>query len=215
MSPAFLADKAFQPFSQENPHSSGVGLGLSIVRQIIETNGGKIEVSSDHSSGTKIQVKLSLIRPETTQIALPHRIEYLSWLPRLKDRKVCILHRAEMNQDAVDEPQNTEGLAKFTRALSTTLIDHLKMDVVQTSKWEGNNVDLVICPEPSFKYLSSIRHQRADARAAKAAVTIFVALDALEAATLRSDVRVQSKESVVEIISQPSVPLSSPLHYIR
>jgi hypothetical protein len=36
-------------------------------------------------------------------------------------------------------------------------------------------------------------------------VTIFVALDALEAATLRSDVRVQSKESVVEIMTQPSV----------
>jgi hypothetical protein len=214
MSPAFLADKAFQPFSQENPYSSGVGLGLSIVRQIIETNGGKIEISSDHSSGTKIQVKLSLIRPETTQIALPQRTEYLSWLPRLKGRKVCILHRAEMDQDIVDEPQNTEGLAKFTRALSTTLANHLKMDVVQTSEWEGNNADLVICPEPSFQYLSSIRHQRADAKSAKAPVTIFVALDALEAATLRSDARVQSKESVVEIMSQPSVPVPSRLFYI-
>ena len=205
MSPAFLANKAFQPFSQENSHSTGVGLGLSIVRQIIETSGGKIEVSSDHSSGTKIQVKLSVIRPETAQIALPQRTEYLSWIPRLKGRRVCILHRAETNQDFLDEPQNAEGLAKFTRALTTTLADHLKMDVVQTTKWEGNDADIVICPEPSFQYLSSIRHQRADAKAAKAAVTIFVALDALEAATLRSDVRVQSKESVVEIMSQPSV----------
>ncbi|KAF2033006.1 hypothetical protein EK21DRAFT_59779 [Setomelanomma holmii] len=206
MSPAFLANKAFQPFSQENPHSSGVGLGLSIVRQIIETNGGKIEVSSDHTFGTKITVKLSLIRPETTQIALPQRNEYLDWLPRLNGRKVCILHRAEADQDIVDEPQNAEGFAKFTRALKTTLTDHLKMDVIQTTKWEGNNCDLVICPEPSFDYLASIRARRANTKASKAPVTIFVALDALEAVTLRSDVRVKNKESVVEIMTQPLGP---------
>jgi signal transduction histidine kinase len=32
MSPAFLADRIFQPFSQENSHAPGTGLGLSIVR---------------------------------------------------------------------------------------------------------------------------------------------------------------------------------------
>ncbi|KAF9693756.1 hypothetical protein EKO04_008315 [Ascochyta lentis] len=206
MSPAFLANKAFQPFSQENPHSSGVGLGLSIVRQIIETNGGKIEVSSDHSSGTKITVKLSLIRPETAKIPLPQRDEYLSWLPRLKGRKVCILRRTESNQDILDEPQNAEGLSKLTHALAATLTNHLKMEVVQITKWEGNDADLVICPEPSFDYLASIRHQRVNVKASKAAVTIFITLDALEASTLRSDVRVKNKESVVEIMTQPLGP---------
>ncbi|KAJ4321249.1 hypothetical protein N0V94_002988 [Neodidymelliopsis sp. IMI 364377] len=206
MSPAFLANKAFQPFSQENPHSSGVGLGLSIVRQIIETNGGKIEVSSDHTSGTKLTVKLSLIRPETAQIALPQRNEYLSWLARLVGRKICIMHRVDSNQDIIDEPQNAEGLAKFSRALASTLTNHLKMEVVQTTKWESNNTDIVICPEPSFDYLASIRHKRANVKASKAAVTIFVALDALEASTLRSDVRVMNKESVVEIMTQPLGP---------
>jgi hypothetical protein len=205
MSPAFLANKAFQPFSQENSHSSGVGLGLSIVRQIIETNGGKIEVSSDHTSGTKFTVKLSLARPDGTQVAHPQTIEHLSWLPRLKRQRVCILHRAETDQNIIDEPQNAEGLAKFTRALSTTLTEHLKMDVIQTTRWDGNHCDLVICPEPSFDYLALIRNQRANTKTAKAPVTIFVALDALEAVTLRSDVRVKNKESVVEIITQPSV----------
>ncbi|KAF3036936.1 hypothetical protein E8E12_005896 [Didymella heteroderae] len=206
MSPVFLANKAFQPFSQEDPHTSGVGLGLSIVRQIIETNGGKIEISSDHTFGTKITVKLSLIRPEAAQIPLPQRSEYRSWLPRLKGLKVCILQRVHADQEVVDEPQNAEGLAKFTKALTMTLADHLNMDVVQTTEWEGNDCDLVICPEPSFDYLKSIREKRADIGAAKAAITIFVALDALEAATLRSDVRVVNKESVVEIITQPLGP---------
>lgn len=187
---------------------------MSIVRQIIETNGGKIEVSSDHTFGTKITVKLSLIRPEALQTALPQRDEYLSWLPRFKGRKVCILHRAQADQDVVDEPQNAEGLAKFTRALTTTLTDHLKMEVIQTTEWKNNNCDIVICPEPSFDYLASLRDRRAEFRASKASVTIFVALDVLEAATLRSDVRVTNKESVVEILTQPSVhPQRHPLPF--
>ncbi len=205
MSPAFLANKAFLPFSQENSHSSGVGLGLSIVRQIIETNGGKIEVSSDHSVGSRFTVKLSLLRPEFQIAETPQRSEYLRWLPRLRGRKVCILHQPGVDQETVDEPQNTEGLAKFTQALSTTLTAHLKMNVVQTTKWQDNDADLVICPEPSFGYLASIRNRRAEDNTAKAAVTIFVALDALEAVTLRSDVRVKSTESVVEIMAQPLV----------
>ena len=120
------------------------------------------------------------------------------------------MHRPATDQDIRDEPQNAEGLAKFTRALTSTLSDHLKMEVVQSTKWQDNNIDLVICPEPSFDYLTSIRDGRVVANAEKAPVTIFVALDALEAATLRSDVRVQSKESVVEIMTQPSVLFHHP-----
>ncbi|KAG9200452.1 hypothetical protein G6514_006963 [Epicoccum nigrum] len=203
MSPSFLANKAFQPFSQENPHSPGVGLGLSIVRQIIEANGGKIEVSSDHSTGTKVTVKLSMARSEVHPSTMARRAEYLSCLSRLQGRKVCILHRSVTDQDIRDEPRNAEGLAKFTRALTSTLSNHLKMRVSQSTKWHDNDTELIICPEPSFDYLASIRDRRAVANADKAPVTIFVALDALEAATLRSDVRVQSKESVVEIMNQP------------
>ena len=211
MSPSFLANKAFQPFSQENSHSSGVGLGLSIVRQIIEANGGKIEVSSDHSTGTKVTVKLSLARPEVSPPTTAQRTEYFSSLSRLQGRKVCILHRSATNQNIRDEPQNAEGLARFTQALTSTLSNHLKMEVTQSTKWQDNDIDLVICPEPSFDYLASIRDSRAATNADKAPVTIFVALDALEAATLRSDVRVQSKESVVEIMTQPSVLFHRPI----
>ena len=210
MSPSFLANKAFQPFSQENSHSSGVGLGLSIVRQIIEANGGKIEVSSDHSTGTKVTVKLSLGRPGVETPTIARRVEYLSYLSRLEGRRVCILHSSPNDQDFRDEPRNAEGLAKFTDALTATLTNHLKMKVVQSTKWQDNDVDLVICPEPSFDYLASIRDRRAVDHADRAPGTIFVALDALEAATLRSDVRVQSKESVVEIMTQPSVLFHHP-----
>ncbi|KAF1849811.1 uncharacterized protein K460DRAFT_360663 [Cucurbitaria berberidis CBS 394.84] len=206
MSSLFLANRAFQPFSQENPHASGTGLGLSIVKQIIETNGGKVEVSSSPSTGTKFTVKLALTRSEdTAQLATVQRAQFLSYLPRLEGRRICILHKT-IGQIAnqPDVSRIDEGLIHFTKALATTLEKHLKMDVFLTSNWEGNDTDIVICPELSFDYLSAIRRGRVNDQ--RAPVTIFVAMDALEAAVLRSDARILNRESVVEIITQPCGP---------
>jgi hypothetical protein len=96
-----------------------------------------------------------------------------------------------------------EGLARFTNVLSSTLQKHLKMNVFRTTQWTGHVADIVIVPELSFDYLDSIRRSRIDG--AKAPMTIFVAMDAMEAATLRSDARIRRKESVVEIMTQPYV----------
>lgn len=202
MSPSFLANKAFQPFSQENPHSAGVGLGLSIVRQIIETSGGKMEVSSEPSVGTNFTVKLSLAKPDSPQTPVNRMTEFLSAVERLRGRRVCILHKKHMAPSESSESfGNTGGLARFTDALANTLQRHLKMTVVQTEEWSGHNADIVICPEPSFEYLDTIRRWRVNSE--RAPVTVFVAMDALEAITFQSDVRVKNKESVVEIITQP------------
>ncbi|KAL5410442.1 hypothetical protein PMIN04_010638 [Paraphaeosphaeria minitans] len=205
MSPSFLANKAFQPFSQENSHSSGVGLGLSIVRQIIETSGGKMEVSSEPSVGTTFIVKLSLTRPTIPPPPIPRITEHISVVARLAGRRVCILHRKHHSpSESSDSFGNSGGLGRFTDALRHTLETHLKMQVVQTEDWSGHEADIVICPEPSFDYLDTIRRWRVNNE--QAPVTVFVAMDALEAATLRSDVRVDNKESVVEIMTQPCGP---------
>ncbi|KAF2127320.1 hypothetical protein P153DRAFT_368634 [Dothidotthia symphoricarpi CBS 119687] len=205
MSSPFLANKAFQPFSQENPHVSGTGLGLSIVRQILETNGGKVEISSDPAIGTKLTVKLALARPDVVQTCLHQRAEYLDWLPRLQGRRIYVLHKKlHVSSNEPDLAHPTEGFKRFTSTLVTTLANHLKMDVVQTTDWNERDAEIVVCPEPSFDYLATIRrNRRANQRAP---MTIFVAMDALEAATLRSDVRITNRESVVEIMTQPCGP---------
>lgn len=202
MSPSFLANKAFQPFSQENSHSSGVGLGLSIVRQIIETSGGKMEVSSEPSVGTTFIVKLSLTKPTAPPPPPPRMSEHLPAVARLAGRRLCILHRKHHSpSDSSDSFGNSGGLGRFTDALKKTLETYFKMQVIQTEEWSGHEADIVICPEPSFEYLDTIRRWRGNNQ--RAPVTIFVAMDALEAATFRSDVRVKNKESVVEIMTQP------------
>ncbi|KAF1921711.1 hypothetical protein BDU57DRAFT_59188 [Ampelomyces quisqualis] len=210
MSPSFLANKAFHPFTQEDSFATGTGLGLSIVRQIIETNGGKIDVSSEPSIGTKITVRLALSKPESPPdrlfpVVSPQRSQYLLYQSRLEGRKVCILQRSlDSGTKHATMAQIDEGLVRFTNVLANTLQQHLKMNVVRTKEWAGNDADIIIAPEISFDYLKAIRRSRYEG--SKAPVTIFVALDSMEAATLRSDARVRSKESVVEIMTQPCGP---------
>ena len=61
--------KAFEPYFSTK--STGVGLGLSLTRQILTEHGGTIEVSSTPGSGTHITVTL----PAASAESAPERAE--------------------------------------------------------------------------------------------------------------------------------------------
>ncbi|KAJ5893863.1 hypothetical protein N7495_005554 [Penicillium taxi] len=56
ISRSFLRHKLFSPFTQEDSLAEGVGLGLSIVRQVVESLGGHINVRSELKVGTQVDV---------------------------------------------------------------------------------------------------------------------------------------------------------------
>jgi two-component system NtrC family sensor kinase len=55
-------DKVFEPFFSTKPVGKGTGLGLSLCYGIIETHGGRLEISSQPGKGTEIRVILPLSR---------------------------------------------------------------------------------------------------------------------------------------------------------
>ncbi|KAK4118613.1 hypothetical protein N657DRAFT_368423 [Parathielavia appendiculata] len=60
MSSDYIKYRLFQPFSQENTHAAGMGLGLSIVHQLVNSIGGTINVKSSVGVGTTVQVRVPL-----------------------------------------------------------------------------------------------------------------------------------------------------------
>jgi signal transduction histidine kinase/CheY-like chemotaxis protein len=58
ISPDFLKNCMFSPFSQEDTLQAGTGLGMSIVKQVVEKLGGEINVTSQVNVGTQVSVSL-------------------------------------------------------------------------------------------------------------------------------------------------------------
>jgi signal transduction histidine kinase len=60
--PPQVRRQLFVPFFTTKP--TGTGLGLAIARQIVMSMDGRIEVESDHQTGTTFTVELPLVMPE-------------------------------------------------------------------------------------------------------------------------------------------------------
>ncbi|KAL5409698.1 hypothetical protein PMIN03_005827 [Paraphaeosphaeria minitans] len=68
ISPAYLRNTVFTPFSQESDLTGGSGLGLSLVKSIVRNMGGRISIESAVGEGTSVTVRLPMIRePSTVQ----------------------------------------------------------------------------------------------------------------------------------------------------
>ncbi|TKA80887.1 hypothetical protein B0A49_00838 [Cryomyces minteri] len=62
ISPEYLKTKLFTPFAQEDTLAPGTGLGLSLVRTIVDMLGGEISIRSALDQGTKVTVTLPMIQ---------------------------------------------------------------------------------------------------------------------------------------------------------
>lgn len=91
----FLRHSLFQPFSQEDALSPGIGLGLSLVKKMVMQLRGRIRVQSQLGVGTTVQVTLphSLPlqpTPEQTSITPEQDALFESQVRELTDLRVAI-----------------------------------------------------------------------------------------------------------------------------
>ncbi|KAH3982718.1 hypothetical protein HBI64_006430 [Parastagonospora nodorum] len=218
MRPRFL-ESAFEAFRKENQHTAGTGVGLSVVKRILEDVGGRIDISSEPSRGTEVMLKLPLQRLTEEEGNDPAINPLPIVMSGLEGRKVCILYEAGNPDDAPELVQHKRTVKRYVETLSATLSKVLKLDIHHSGTWDGtDDTEVVICPEVSFESLHNIRTNAAKS-GRRCPATILIAMDVLEAETLRSDARVTSRESIVESITQPcgpyklSVVLNACLHH--
>jgi len=60
ISPDYLRSHLYQPFLQENASSNGLGLGLSIVKKLVDGLDGSIQVQSTVGKGTMVEILVPL-----------------------------------------------------------------------------------------------------------------------------------------------------------
>jgi signal transduction histidine kinase len=52
------AERAFDPFYTNRPVGQGMGLGLTVARDIVQAHGGRITIASEPGAGTAVTIFL-------------------------------------------------------------------------------------------------------------------------------------------------------------
>lgn len=141
MSPAYLRDKLFTPFAQESNQAPGIGLGLSLVKSIVNTLGGHIDIESTVGIGTKATVKIPLIRKPASEPRINGVLKLdpsavTSGLPNDKNSAQQDGSQVSGKSLAIywpESPDTTSIQQEASRLLHSSLMDYL-------SAWSGGPV---------------------------------------------------------------------------
>ncbi|EXJ56862.1 hypothetical protein A1O7_07206 [Cladophialophora yegresii CBS 114405] len=213
MSEDFIKNHAFTAFSQEDSLASGTGLGLSIVRQIVDSLGGKIDLSSEKDLGTDVRIWLSFPKSRNEESAGTDS----HILPEMRERttglEICML----LPYDEKSTESGIRSLIPMPTIESSlrNLIDQwFHMKVTTTKTMEGLSPDFFVYPEPPpIDYLMDF-HGRT--KSDFEIPVIILCTNAFEAASLRSNGvhYLTDIGRVIEVIAQPCGPqkLAKVLH---
>ena len=135
MSENHLRNHLFTPFMQEDALYEGTGLGMSIVKQLLESLGGSITVSSKLGSGTKVTLSVPL-----GQQKIPSPTSTTQY-PELKIAMLALY--------APDAASST-----LRNACSQSLRDWYGVNLIEMTRVEDNHAQIVVINETELYLLS-------------------------------------------------------------
>ncbi|KAK6073689.1 hsp90-like protein [Seiridium cupressi] len=187
----FLRHQLFKPFAQEDNMVVGAGLGLSLVKSIVSTLGGHINVESKVGVGSTLVVKLPLKpvmapSPGAPVLSDGSEEEFRAYITELQGLRAAIKGYPTASNES------SEGIAD--KAL---IREHSTLLYVCT-----NWLDLILCGD---RFLDQLRHEH---RGDTSTPTVVICRSALVARQMATSPRFNLKSGVgiVEFISQPLGP---------
>lgn len=151
ISQEFLKHQLFKPFKQEDSLASGAGLGLSIIRHIIQDLGGHIEFSSEQGTGTEAYVRIPL--PAASPLSSISEPDIIAEVRTVTNGTTFSLEGFERYPDISEEPtgmlsSDVEAAMYLKSTTTKILTTWFGMEVSATSSPFGTtNTDLVVVME--------------------------------------------------------------------
>ncbi len=193
----FLRTQLFTSFAQEDHLAAGVGLGLSLVKQIVTSMGGRIGVDSQVGRGTTVRAFLPLrhSRRGAADTATPAEADFRERVGRLKGLSVCIVG---FDKDGSVSPNFIAATSSPNpkTAVERACRDWLLMDVVPTSETESPS--FYICSELGVGELPIPTKQKS-----RPSPVIVVCRSASVAHELATSYQSPVEGRIYEFISQP------------
>lgn len=152
----FLQNRLFTPFTQENQLSTGSGLGLSIVKQIVHGLGGRITVESAVGYGTTVRVSipLRLSSPNNSPRAMsPNRKDnFRDLINQLEGVTISLFGFPEEFEAGTPHAADTQDTEMSPKRFMDALCRHcLHLDVSSERQRGTKSPTIYICTEAAFK----------------------------------------------------------------
>ncbi|OAL36152.1 hypothetical protein AYO20_04566 [Fonsecaea nubica] len=213
MSDDFMKNHAFTAFSQEDTLATGTGLGLSIVRQIVDSLGGKIDLSSEKDVGTEVRIWLRLPKSQMDINSLPEANIIPDMRQRTTGREMCMLLPYDEKSSETDV-RHLVPMPTIESSMRNLVSQWFRMKITTTKTMDGLSPDFFIYPEPPpIDYLIDYHGKPETEREVP---VIILCTNAFEAASLRSNGihYLTDIGRVIEVIAQPCGPqkLAKVLH---
>lgn len=207
MSSEYVKNYAFTAFSQENSLSSGTGLGLSIVRQIVDSLGGRIDLTSEQNVGTDIEIWLGLPTGGRGQID-DHDDNILALLQtKTKGLELKILEPPIKETEAQQVP--VRGLSEMPTvgdSVKQMLANWFEMKVTTSPSMHGCSPNFFMYLEPPP--IDWLIHHHGTPLSQGEIPVLIICTNAFEAASLRSKGihLLTDIGRIIEVIPQPLGP---------
>ncbi|THX47548.1 hypothetical protein D6D06_09568 [Aureobasidium pullulans] len=154
----------FQPFVQENSLVNGTGLGLHIVRRIVDDMQGTIQVQSTVGSGTRFDVTIPIVELETPPSETPLDGGQILDPPGiLRNRTICLLSSTQESNGHADS-RRTPLVHSYVKNIAE---DWYHMNIIEADMSADVEADIYVAEASSFAMyartngqLSRIRSQQ-------------------------------------------------------
>jgi len=153
MSPQFMRTKLYTPFAQENSIAPGTGLGLSLVKSMVQMLHGEINIESAQNVGTEVTVTfpMTLSTPSNSSDSNSGSTPTSAGsIERVKDESLAIVQKKARGRRATLFPdsssgQTSEATQLVRHAINRYLTGWYGFDVV--APFSVNNLPDIIVTE--------------------------------------------------------------------